>query len=89
MFNFKIKMARSHHRKKHREHVRQFSHTHNRETPQGGNGKAINIVMIVGALAGLAIGYFASEGELIWMTLGLLAGATGGYFVGKKIDEDK
>ncbi|MBN8689105.1 MAG: hypothetical protein J0M10_18995 [Chitinophagales bacterium] len=82
-------MARSHHRKKHREHVRQFRHSHDTETPQGKTGKAVNVLMIGGAVAGLAIGFFASEGTPLWMMTGLLAGAAAGFFAGKKIDEGK
>ncbi len=83
-------MARSHHRKKHREHVRQFKHSHDTsESPATAKGKATNIIMIVGALAGFAIGYFASEGVILWMTVGLLVGAAGGYWVGKRVDEGK
>ncbi|HNR17886.1 MAG TPA: hypothetical protein PKG90_14555 [Chitinophagaceae bacterium] len=82
-------MARSHHRKKHKEHVRQFRHSHDMAESPATKGKAANIIMIVGALAGFAIGYFASEGVILWMTVGLLAGAVGGYFVGKRVDEGK
>jgi ABC-type dipeptide/oligopeptide/nickel transport system permease subunit len=82
-------MARSHHRKKHREHVKQFRQSHDTATPTGSNGKAVTIVMIVGALTGLAVAFFASGGVLLWMTLGLIIGAVGGYFAGKRIDEGK
>ena len=80
-------MARSHHRKKHREHVKQFRQSHDTATSAGSNGKATTIVMIVGAFTGLAVAYFASGGVLLWMTVGLIIGAAGGYFAGKKIDE--
>ncbi|MBE2231770.1 MAG: AtpZ/AtpI family protein [Chitinophagaceae bacterium] len=82
-------MARSHHRKKHREHVRQFRQTHDTSTAEGRSGKAVNIFMIAGALAGFAIGYFASGAEPLWMATGLLLGAAGGYLAGRKIDEGK
>ena len=79
-------MARSHHRKKHREHVKQFRQSHDTATSAGSNGKATTIV-IVGGLVGFAVAFFASGGVLLWMTLGLILGAAGGYFAGKKIDE--
>jgi ABC-type dipeptide/oligopeptide/nickel transport system permease subunit len=82
-------MARSHHRKKHREHVKQFRQSHDTAAPAGSNGKAVTIVMIIGALTGFAVAFFASGGVLLWMTLGLLLGAAGGYFAGKRIDEGK
>jgi ABC-type dipeptide/oligopeptide/nickel transport system permease subunit len=80
-------MARSHHRKKHREHVKQFRQSHDTATSAGSNGKALTIVMIIGALTGFAVAFFASGGVLLWMTVGLVLGATGGYFAGKRIDE--
>jgi hypothetical protein len=80
-------MARSHHRKKHREHVKQFRQSHDTATSAGSNGKATSIVMIIGALVGFAVAFFASGGVLLWMTVGLILGAIGGYFAGKKIDE--
>ena len=81
-------MARSHHRKKHREHVKQFRHSHDTATSSASsNGKATTIVMIIGALVGFAVAFFASGGVLLWMTVGLILGAIGGYFAGKKIDE--
>lgn len=80
-------MARSHHRKKHREHVKQFRHSHDTATSSvSSNGKATTIVMIIGALTGFAVAFFASGGVLLWMTAGLILGALGGYFAGKKID---
>lgn len=82
-------MARSHHRKKHKEHVKQFRHSHDTATPSGSNGKATNIVMIIGALTGFAVAFFASGGVLLWMMVGLLLGAAGGYFAGKRIDAGK
>lgn len=80
-------MARSHHRKKHREHVKQFRQSHDTAITDGSNGKATTIVMIIGALVGFAVAFFASGGVLLWMTAGLILGAIGGYFAGKKIDE--
>ena len=82
-------MARSHHRKKHKEQLRQFKHSQDMAENSGAKSKAANIIMIAGALAGFAIGYFASGGIILWMTVGLLAGAAAGYYVGKKIDEDR
>jgi hypothetical protein len=79
-------MARSHHRKKHKEHLRQFKHrddavTH---TPKS---KASGIFAIGGAIIGLAVSYFTTEGSYLWMAIGTLAGCGLGYFIGRKIDE--
>lgn len=80
-------MARSHHRKKHRAHVRLFKH--NYETEQAGSGKsnATTILMVGGALAGIAIGYFASA-DFLFMAIGLGVGGAAGFFLGKKMDKE-
>ena len=77
-------MANPHHRKKHKEHLRQFQkeRTSSESAPKG---KAANIFGIVGAVIGLAIAYFAS-GNLIWVAVGAIAGGLGGYYTGKNID---
>ncbi len=82
-------MARSHHRKKHKEHLRQFRHSHDTSaTPPRGKTKASSLFSIVGALLGFAVSYFATQGTVIWVVTGLLAGALAGYFIGRKIDSE-
>lgn len=78
-------MARSHHRKKHKEHLRQYQHAHE-SVVQKQKGKAANVFTIVGAVAGLAIGYFASDRSAVWSIIAALAGAAAGYFFGRGID---
>ncbi|MCX6317322.1 MAG: hypothetical protein NTW29_08525 [Bacteroidetes bacterium] len=83
-------MARSHHRKKHKEHLRQFRHSHEgasaSDTPKT---KAAVLFTVIGALLGFAVGYFGSSGSLVWMGAGLVAGAIAGYYLGKNIDRGK
>jgi len=77
-------MANPHHRKKHKEHLRQFQK--NRITNESNaKGKAANIFAVVGAVIGLAVAYFAS-GEIFWVVVGAVAGGTIGYITGKNID---
>jgi hypothetical protein len=80
-----IVMARSHHRKKHKEHLRHYQHTQE-SVVQKQKGKAANVFAVVGAVAGLAIGYFASDRSVAWSIVGMLAGAAAGYFLGRNID---
>jgi uncharacterized protein YcfJ len=77
-------MANPHHRKKHKEHLRQFQKNRIGSTSTV-KGKASNIFAVVGAVMGLAIAYFAS-GNLIWVAVGAVAGGLAGYFTGKNID---
>jgi hypothetical protein len=82
-------MARSHHRKKHREHVRQFRQSHDMASPRRARGKASSIFLIIGALGGAAVAFFAAEGNFLWLGIGIAAGALAGYFIGRSIDSSK
>lgn len=84
-------MARSHHRKKHKEHLRQFKQGHDSAASSStAKGKVTPIFILLGAAAGFAVSYFATGGSnLIWIFAGVLAGAGAGYYTGRKIDSDK
>lgn len=84
-------MARSHHRKKHKSHVRQFKQMHDTsvDSPRVKKGKVTAAFTILGALTGFAIGYFATSGDAIGIAIGTIAGAIGGYYAGHKIDLGK
>ena len=88
--NFKRKkMPRSHHRKKHKEHVRQFKHTQEgfAGPSPSARTRASVIMGIAGALIGSAVAYFATNGSIPWVAGGFVAGAIGGYYVGKMMDK--
>ncbi|MFN8290666.1 MAG: hypothetical protein U0U70_10440 [Chitinophagaceae bacterium] len=81
-------MARPHHRKKHKSHLRQFRHTHDTSvSSEKAKGRAVSVFTIAGALAGFAIGYFATQGTMLWVVLGLLAGGAAGYFIGRRLEK--
>lgn len=80
-------MARSHHRKKHREHLRQYRNTKD-ELATAPKGKTYGVFTVIGVLTGLAIGYFATEGSWLWMAAGAIVVGVLGYFIGRKIDGD-
>ncbi len=78
-------MARSHHRKKHKEHLR--SYQQNKGTlSKPKKGKVTGIFTVLGAATGFAIGFFAS-GSTIWLVLGVAIGGAIGYFIGHKLDQ--
>lgn len=79
-------MARPHHRKKHKQHLREFLNSRNRFRT-GPKGKGTNVFAIVGAVLGLAVAYFATDGNLVWMTVGTIVVGGLGYIAGKRIDE--
>lgn len=78
-------MARSHHRKKHKEQLRQFKHKEGTTwtTPKS---KAANVFALMGAIVGLAVSYFSTDGALLWIAIGLVAGGSAGYLIGRKVD---
>lgn len=80
-------MARPHHRKGHKEHLKQFQ---NRNTGNTGESKAkakpSSVFAVGGAVAGLAVLYFATQGDFIWALGGAVVGAAIGYLIGKNID---
>ncbi len=78
-------MARSHHRKKHKTHLRQFKNSQD-TTDTTARSKASSIFGILGAITGGAVCYFASQGSWIWIAVGLVGGAVLGYYIGKKLD---
>ena len=83
------KMARSHHRKKHKQHLQQFKHSQEvvADKPKS-KSSATWVFGIAGAILGFAVSYFAS-GAIVWVAAGLITGTAAGYFIGKKIDSQK
>ena len=79
-------MARSHHRKKHKEQLRHFKHKE-QTTYSTPRSKAANVFAIAGAIAGLAVSYFSTQGSLVWILAGLVAGGIAGYLKGRKVDQ--
>jgi uncharacterized membrane protein YfcA len=81
-------MAQSHHRKKHKSHLRQFRQSKIKSSDSAASRtKAAIILAILGAVVGFAVGYFASGGHLIWIISCLAGGIAIGYYIGKRIDE--
>jgi len=83
-------MARSHHRKKHKQHLQQFKHSQETtaNTPKN-KSSATWVFGIAGAVLGFAVSYFASAGAIMWLAAGLIAGSAAGYLIGRKIDGQK
>ena len=80
-------MARSHHRKKHKEHLRVFKDKQDiNYTSVKSKTKASTVFAIAGALVGFAVSYFATQGQLVWVAAGTIVGILAGYLIGKKID---
>jgi uncharacterized membrane protein YfcA len=83
-------MARSHHRKKHRNQVKQFRHSHDTHAADASaRTRATSLFTAIGGLVGGAISYFATQGDVIWILVGLIIGAAAGYMIGKRIDTGK
>ena len=78
-------MAQSHHRKKHKEHLRQYQHKQG-NISSAPKRKAAVIFAIVGAVIGLAVSYFASDANFAWIVIGTVVGGAAGYLFGRNID---
>ena len=80
-------MPTSHHRREHKSHIRNYhkEHVSNKETSNRSNkGRSSLLFVIIGAITGLGLSFFASEGNMYWVLIGTLAGSIGGYFLEKK-----
>ncbi len=80
-------MARPHHRKGHKEHLKQFQNRAGANTGESkAKAKASSVFAVGGAIVGLAVVYFATQGNFVWAIGGAVAGAAIGYLIGKNID---
>lgn len=84
-------MANPHHRKKHKEHVKQFRHQHQggASHEQAPRKSGALMFAVIGALVGLLIAVFAVNSAPVWLAVLIAAGFTGGYFVGKSLEKEK
>ena len=80
-------MARSHHRKNHKQHLQEFKHKQENAAITNKKGKASGTFSVAGMVLGLAIAYFASTGGYLWMGIGLVVGGLAGYLLGRRIDK--
>lgn len=80
-------MARPHHRKGHKDHLKQFQNRNAGSTGESkARSKASSVFAVGGAITGLAILYFATQGDFVWALGGTIVGAAIGYLIGKNID---
>lgn len=79
-------MARSSHRRKHKTHVQQFKKDRSQKSGIFKRSSTFPVFTIVGGLLGLAVGYIATDGTLLGISIGTVIGAISGYLLGRKID---
>ena len=80
-------MPQSHHRREHKSHIRNYHKEHQSGKSGSKTSKSSGssvLFLIIGAIAGLGLSFFASEGSPYWVLIGTNAGALVGYFVEKK-----
>ncbi len=77
-------MPNPHHRKKHKR----FQPPPHKDQSKKSSG-AKSIMGITGAVIGLMIAWFATEGNFVWIGVGLAAGAIIGYTIGRSMDNEK
>jgi len=75
-------MPQSKKRKGHHEHHGDAALA-TKEIKKGG---AVIVMSIFFAVIGLGIAYFVSDDSIVWLGLGVVAGAAAGYVLGKQLD---
>lgn len=81
-------MANPHHRKKHKEHLRQFQQRAAGQTGESKEkAKASTVFAVTGAVVGIAVLYFATQGNFMWAIGGGILGGVIGYLIGKSVDK--
>jgi len=82
-------MAQSRHRHK---HTHQHTHHHMQHhsatagSKQQTRGRAVRIMMVFLGVLGLFVAYVSAGPDLLWLTVGVIAGVVAGYFVGRSMD---
>ena len=79
-------MARSHHRKKHKQHLRTYQHSKELSF-RTRKSKVTVIFTLLGLALGLGISYFAVNTALA-LVVGAALGGLVGYLIGRKMDEE-
>ncbi len=79
-------MARSHHRKKHKTQLRQYQHI-NEGSSKGKKRKVSGTIAVIGTIVGMSVGYFATNGILLWIAFGAVVGGLAGFLIGRHLDK--
>lgn len=69
-------------REKYRQ--QQLHRVHHAEHPKKPTG-AVGVVVFLFVIIGLGIAYFAAGANLIWLAVGAIAGAVGGYLFAQQV----
>jgi Flp pilus assembly protein TadB len=80
-------MARSHHRKKHKEQLHHYQHRREQVSGISKKGKSAIPLAIIGAIAGLLIVYLSAGTSIPLVIGGIVLFAAIGYFVGNRMDK--
>ncbi len=81
-------MANPHHRKKHKGHLKQFRQRTASQTGESKEkAKASTVFAITGAIVGMAVLYFATQGDFLWAAGGGILGGIVGFMIGKSVDK--
>jgi Flp pilus assembly protein TadB len=80
-------MARTHHRKAHKQHLQNFKQHGDNTSGRSAKQKSVTVLTVIGTVVGVAIGYMSAAGQLLWMGVGAIIFGAVGYIIGKKMDK--
>jgi hypothetical protein len=83
----KTKNGKTSSSKGHKEHLKQFQNRAAGSTGESkAKAKASSVFAVGGAIVGLAVLYFATQGDFVWAIGGGVAGGSSWLFDGKGVD---
>ena len=80
-------MAQPHHRKKHKEHLKNFQHRNDQSDRIAKKGKSTLPLAIIGAVGGLLLILFTVGNSIPALIAGVLIAGAAGYFIGHRLDK--
>lgn len=80
-------MGKSHHRKKHKTQLRQYQQSNEGNLSKAKRRKVSGTIAVIGAIVGMSVGYFTTNGVPIWIAIGAVVGGISGFLIGRFLDK--
>ncbi|MBK8951875.1 MAG: hypothetical protein IPM85_05750 [Chitinophagaceae bacterium] len=80
-------MARSHHRKAHKQRLKDYKHVHEDLAHVRQKTGTTFVFTLLGIVLGGTVGYIATGGALLWIAAGIVVMGFAGYLLGKRVEK--